>query len=62
MLELKDIFGNTVQQAPDMEEAIEAAARLPQVVDIHNELTGDTWSRVPGNNQPDSWVWHWENW
>lgn len=62
MLELKDIFGNTLQREMDMEEAIEAAARLPQVVDIHDELTGDTWSRAPGDNQPSGWVWHWENW
>lgn len=62
MLELKDIFGNTVQQVLDMEEAIETAARLPQVVNIHDEFTGDTWSRVPGSSQPSGWVWHWENW
>lgn len=62
MLELKDIFGNTLQREMDMEAAIEAAARLPQVVDIHDELTGDTWSRAPGDNQPSDWIWHWENW
>lgn len=60
MLELKDIFGQTVQQVPDMAEAMEAAARMPQVVDIHDQATGDTWSRNPG--QRNSWVWHWENW
>lgn len=62
MLELMDIFGNTVQVAPDMETAMEAAAMMPQVVDIHNELTGDTWSRAPGMGTLSSWVWHWENW
>lgn len=60
MLELKDIFGNTVQQAPDMATAMEAAGTMPQVVDIHDNVTGDTWSRNPG--WVDSWVWHWENW
>ena len=44
MLKLKDIFGNTLQIELDMEAAIEAAARLPQVIDIHDEFTGDTWS------------------
>lgn len=62
MLELKDIFGNTLQREMDMEAAIEAAARLPQVVGIHDELTGDTWSRAPGSNKPSGWIWHWENW
>ena len=62
MLELKDILGNTVQIAPDMKTAMEKAAMMPQVTDIHNELTGDTWSRAPGHNQPSGWVWHWENW
>lgn len=62
MLELKDIFGNTLQREMDMEAAIEAAARLPQVVDIHDELTGDTWSRAPGHDPLNSWIWHWENW
>lgn len=61
MLELKDIFGNTVQQVPDMKTAIETAARMPQVVDIHDQETGDTWSRSPGR-QLSGWVWHWENW
>lgn len=62
MLELKDIFGNTLQRVPDMEEAMETAARLPQVVDVHDETTGDTWSRNPGRDRLNSWVWHWENW
>lgn len=61
MLKLKDIFGNTVQQATNMEDAMEAAARLPQVVDIHDEITGDTWSRAPGHRL-NGWIWHWENW
>ena len=60
MLELKDIFGHTLQKELNMEAAIEAAARLPQVVDIHDNITGDTCSRSPGWR--DSWVWHWENW
>lgn len=59
MLELMDIFGNTVQQVPNMEAAIEAAARLPQVVDIHDQATGDTWSRSGAGS---AWAWHWENW
>ena len=66
MLELKDIFGHTVQQVPDMATAMTTAAMMPQVVDIHNDITGDTWSRSPGQNGPNSrvysWVWHWENW
>ena len=59
MLKLEDIFGNTLQQVPDMATAMEAAEMMPQVVDIHEEATGDTWSRAPGQ---DNWVWHWENW
>ena len=55
MLELMDIFGNTVQQMPNMEAAIEAAARLPQVVDIHDQATGDTWSRSGAGS---AWAWH----
>lgn len=62
MLELKDIFGNTVQVAPDMETAMETAAMMPQVVDIHDQVTGDTWSRALGQTGLNSWVWHWENW
>lgn len=62
MLELKDIFGHTLQQVPDMATAMEAAARMPQVVDIHDEMTGDTWSRGPGQDKMNAWVWHWENW
>lgn len=62
MLELKDTFGNTVQIAPDMETAMEAAASMPQIMDIHDDLTGDTWSRAPGQTGLNAWVWHWENW
>lgn len=62
MLELKDIFGNTLQRIPDMKEAMETAARLPQIVDIHDETTEDTWSRNTGRDRLNSWVWHWENW
>ena len=62
MLELKDIFGHTVQQVPDMATAMATAAMMPQIVDIHNDITGDTWSRSPGQTGPNSWVWHWENW
>ena len=62
MLELKDIFGQTVQQVPDMATAMATAARLPQIVDVHDTMTGDTWSRTPGQMQRESWVWHWENW
>ena len=62
MLELKDIFGHTVQQVPTMAEAMATAARLPQVVDIHNDITGDTWSRSPGWDKLNNWVWHWKGW
>lgn len=62
MLELKDIFGHTLQQVPDMATAMEAAGTMPQVVDIHDNVTGDTWSRNPGRDRLNSWVWHWENW
>ena len=62
MLELKDIFGNTVQIAPDMETAMETAEIMPQIVDIHDQVTGDTWSRAISQTGLSSWVWHWENW
>ena len=62
MLELKDIFGHTVQKAPDMATAMTTAAMMPQIVSIHNETTGDTWSRGPGQDRMNAWVWHWENW
>lgn len=62
MLELKDIFGHVMTQVPTMAAAMEAAARMPQVVDIHDQVTGDTWSRNPGRDRLNSWVWHWENW
>lgn len=62
MLELKDIFGNTLQQVPDIATAMAAAATMPQIVDIHDEFTGDTWSRSPGWGRLNNWVWHWEGW
>lgn len=62
MLKLKDIFGNTLREVPDMASAMEAAEMMPQIVDIQDEMTGDTWSRAPGWDRLNSWVWHWENW
>lgn len=62
MLELKDIFGHVMKQVPDMATAMEAAERMPQVVDIHNRITGETWSRNPEHDHLNKWVWHWENW
>ena len=60
MLELKDIFGNTLREVPDMATAMTTAEMMPQIVDIHDELTGDTWSRAPGWGRLNNWVWHWE--
>lgn len=62
MLELKDIFGNTLKQVPDMATAMATAEIMPQVVDIHDQVTRDTWSRNPGRDRLNSWVWHWEGW
>lgn len=62
MLELKDIFGNTLKQVPDMATAMATAEMMPQIVNIHDEFTGDTWSRAPGWSRLNNWVWHWEGW
>ena len=62
MLELKDIFGNTLKQVPDMATAMATAEMMPQIVDIHDEFTGDTWSRAPRWGRLNNWVWHWEGW
>lgn len=62
MLELKDIFGNTLKQVPDMATAMATAEMMPQIVDIHDEFTGDTWSRSTGWGRLNNWVWHWEGW
>lgn len=62
MLELKDIFGNVVMKVPTMKEAMEAAAKIPLIADIHDNTTGNTWSRSPGRDRLNNWVWHWEGW
>lgn len=62
MLELKDIFGHTLQEVPDMATAMATAAMMPQVVEIQDKTTGDTWGRGPGQDRMNAWVWHWENW
>ena len=58
MLELKDIFGNTLKQVPDIATAMATAEIMPQIVDIHDAFTGDTWSRAPGWGRVNNWVCH----